>query len=665
MIEDSGILFTNEYVDSSQFKYRFKTDLEPDKKYSLVFSYETEHGYEETLDPIVFLVSVNIGGNNPFIIQTAENSDIEINHTHPLNEKTDDSSIAIKDNIDNILSLDKDEEEGRIGLKIHDPRSKVFNGNLCIRRTDSKSNFTKWEDIKIINIIQTSVDDLEVFYDYTIESGVWYKYAIQEISINGVNEVVRGQMGYVTQPVMRNFNHSYLLGENGVQLKLKYNNEMNNFKINNSEGRLDTLGSIYPFITRNGNTNYKSFPVNGLITFNMDDMHTFVDDKDIYNIDTLNIEEIYKEEIVNLYKEHNVKNYVEPQYDYIYEKFFRDKVLKFLYDGKPKLFKSATEGNILIRLMDINTAPTQSLGRLTYSFSATGYETAAAAIENYDKYHLIDLGKPIKDFIVTELNIGQVIGDFKFGENIFDKIWEKYDSGNKNIAGYSYKIKTIKNLEIEINSKPLIIKNSAGELVLGNNFSYNNNIITIYGTKQKYNFDPLITFNKDSNVNFLSFDESDSNNKIESVNLTINFLYEYEKKPYQEKLIKNQTIVKGIGQYYENTLSKTSIYRIIYYKYYRNWETKFCRLDNLSSINIEANPGCVFRIRDNNDKNNELHEVGLTGVLNLTNISNISEIIFEGIRDYKTKEIITNNVYSDILIDYNYILTKGEYVNGS
>ena len=289
MIEDSGILFTNEYVDSSQFKYRFKTDLEPDKKYSLVFSYETEHGYEETLDPIVFLVSVNIGGNNPFIIQTAENSDIEINHTHPLNEKTDDSSIAIKDNIDNILSLDKDEEEGRIGLKIHDPRSKVFNGNLCIRRTDSKSNFTKWEDIKIINIIQTSVDDLEVFYDYTIESGVWYKYAIQEISINGVNEVVRGQMGYVTQPVMRNFNHSYLLGENGVQLKLKYNNEMNNFKINNSEGRLDTLGSIYPFITRNGNTNYKSFPVNGLITFNMDDMKTFVYYKYIYNIDTLNI----------------------------------------------------------------------------------------------------------------------------------------------------------------------------------------------------------------------------------------------------------------------------------------------------------------------------------------------------------------------------------------
>lgn len=678
MLEDSGTLYTNEYIDSNQFKYLIRTELNSNEKYKVIFSYKTEHGYEEEFKPFSFLVSADVGGRIPFEIKTLDNINFINGHTHnSTNTNNQNFSIKEKDEEEEIinkhyLSLMSDEEEGRIGIKIIDPERREYNGNICIRRTDSKSNFTKWEDIKIINVVQSSVNILEPFYDYTIESGIWYKYALQEISINGIGEVVRGQMGYSTDAIIRNFNYSYLLGENGIQLKLKYNNEMSNFKINNSEGRMDTLGSVYPFITRNGNTHYKSFPVNGLITFNMDDMYTFASKKDIYNINTINIADIAKENIVNLYNDYNTDNAVPAQYDYIYERFFREKVLNFLHDGKPKLFKSSTEGNVIISLMDINTAPTQSLGRLTYSFSATGYEVAEPSLKNFNKYKFFDLGAAIEDFSVVELKLGQIIADFNFNENIFSKILEKYNSGDKNIAGYSYSIKTIKNLSIEINSQPFIIKNNSGELTIGNNIAYgdinsSNKQITIYGNNQKYSFDPLITFNKNSFISFLPFDESDVNNQATGVNATINFLFEYERKPYVAKRIKSQTVSNGIGQYYENTVSGTSIYKLIYYKYYKEWKTRFSKLSTLSSINIEANPGCIFRIKDVSDKNSkeDLHEINYTGVLNLSNVSNIQDIYFVGIRDFNTGEVISENINSDILIDYNYILTKGEYLNES
>ena len=265
LVEDSKILYVNKYYNSNQFKYLFNTELEPGMKYKLSFSYKSEHGFEETFDDFNFLVSASIGEEIPFKIYSIDNAPkgvFPIGHDY---------------------SVFKEEEEGRIGLKLFDVNNMIYNGNICIRRTDNRSNFTKWEDIKIINIIQDTVSSQEIYYDYTIESGIWYKYCIQEISKNALNEITRGQMVSIwEEPIMRTFEYSYLLGENGIQLKLKYNNDMTNFKINLSEGRIDTIGGQFPFIVRNGNTYYKSFPVNALITMDMDDATTFTNEKEIY-----------------------------------------------------------------------------------------------------------------------------------------------------------------------------------------------------------------------------------------------------------------------------------------------------------------------------------------------------------------------------------------------
>ena len=95
-------------------------------------------------------------------------------------------------------------------------------------------------------------------------------------------------------------------------------------------------------------------------------------------------------EIAKLYEEYNKANGI-TQYDYIYEKEFRDAVVEFLYDDKPKLFKSPTEGNILVRLTNIGLIPQQSLDRMIYDFSATANEIADASMEKYKKYNLYAL----------------------------------------------------------------------------------------------------------------------------------------------------------------------------------------------------------------------------------------------------------------------------------
>lgn len=651
LIEDSLEIMANKYTNSNQFSYFFHTELKPGYRYSLVFSYETEHGFKETYDNFIFSISSIRGYDTSFKIYSVDNIP---------------NGVSFSQNDDSIY---RDESEGRIGLRLYDINNTIYNGNICIRRTDNRSNFTKWEDIKIINFIQETLNMKEIFYDYTIESGIWYKYALQELTQTTSGEITRGFMTNTWEsPIIRNFEYSYLLGENGQQLKLQYDNDMNSFKLNINESRTDTIGGQFPFITRNGNAKYKVFPVNGLITFNMDEDNIFASENEIYNINS-NLSNLKEDVITEYYQDYNEKYSVDANYDYIREHFFREKVLEFLHDGKPKLFKSSTEGNIIVRLMDINSSPVQNLNRLIYKFSSTAYEIAEANLENYIKYKFCNIGNINIDFSTRDVKVGQIIDNFTLSDinnldeshNIFTKIWEKYDFSKKNIAGYSISIDTVKNLEIEINSEPLVVRNSAGELVSGYNI-YNDNKqkITIYNNKRKYVFDSLLTFNKDSKLYFLNADEDYQDALRTTINATINFIYSIIKKPYELKRIKSQSTVIGVGQYYEHTESETSIYNAIHNKYYIDWSSMFTKLINLADIEIEANPKSVFLIRDVNDAavNEYYHEIGDTGVLNINNIANIKEIKFLGIRQ-ADGTILRKS--TDVLINYTYILAKGEY----
>lgn len=74
-----------------------------------------------------------------------------------------------------------------------------------------------------------------------------------------------------------------------------------------------------------------------------------------------------------------VKSKENPSFMFTNERDFKMEVLKWLNNGRPKLVRSAAEGNYLVRLMNVSLSPEDKLSRMLHTFSATGYEIADAS----------------------------------------------------------------------------------------------------------------------------------------------------------------------------------------------------------------------------------------------------------------------------------------------
>lgn len=89
--------------------------------------------------------------------------------------------------------------------------------------------------------------------------------------------------------------------------------------------------------------------------------------------------------------------------DIIYaERKFREAVMEWLSDGKPKLFRSETEGNMIVMLTGVSFTPFNK-SRQTYSLSCTVTEIAKYNLTNLVSYGLI----PVK-FEAYPLPIGEL-----------------------------------------------------------------------------------------------------------------------------------------------------------------------------------------------------------------------------------------------------------------
>lgn len=353
LLEDSGMICLKKFYDSNQFNYVFKTEPNNNTKYIVKIHYETINKYE-----------------NDFII----NCLIQYDELDTVNIEI----ITVENDAEGLIydtTISQEEEEGRVRMQIVAAADEDYSGQLMIRRADSRYNFKVWTDIKLLD----GSDLLSIVYDYTIESGVWYKYGIQKYEkVN--NTIKRGPLNITENPIIRDFNYSFLLGENNQQLKLQFDNGVDSLKLNVQDNIVATLGGTYPLVARIGASNYKSFNLSGLISFNMDENNLFLSKEDIYQF----------EEISNLYNEYNNRKGIS-LYDYTYEREFREKVMEFLSDGKVKMFKSPTEGNILIYLNNISLSPNKSLSRLVSSFTSTATEVAKNTIDNQIKYNLLQI----------------------------------------------------------------------------------------------------------------------------------------------------------------------------------------------------------------------------------------------------------------------------------
>jgi len=673
LLEDSGDIFASQYQDTNEFRYIGKYEFKNGTRYKLAFSYITNNGFSFTYKTNFEISLVQI-------------------------DQIDCYAITVDNDIEGILkgltSKELEEEEGRIGIKLNSINTNPYSGNICIRRASSKDQFKEWVDIKIITVREQIVNNLPLFYDYTIESGVWYKYGVQSIN-------KRGERGILNQssPLMRNFEYSYLLGENNQQLKLMFNNTMGNYKIQLMESKNETIGGIYPIITRNSALKYKIFPINGLISFWMDENNLFCNKKVIYG--NQEIADLYKQTFNPKYStdgehQHNEiytedtpgwdnhevspkyivsgQTLAQDQYDYIYERDFRQLVLDFLHDGKPKLFKSPTEGNVIVRLTDINCTPNQSLDRMIYEFSSTGNELAENNYNNYLKYKFLVPGTWSSEYSVYETKLGQLQMTFTPDINIFNEIYKKYDSRGENLGGYTKTLRGIHHIKITIEDKPLRVRNSAGELVVGNNFRISGvpNVVTIYDPRGIYEFDNRLTYTKNDELYLLSCAEYEEETdlikkqkKLIPVKATIDFLYDLQSEVYEAKQIQTRQVKLVIGQIFNEYRNKSqedgvSIYTDIFRKYFIDWDDSFRKLNSISSIEIEANPYTVFLIQDSSEIKPEQHEINDTGNLKLYELNNIQEIRYLGVRDKNTGEIDYTQP-ANVLVNYICLIEKGTY----
>ena len=171
----------------------------------------------------------------------------------------------------------------------------------------------------------------------------------------------------------------YLIDKNKT-LCVKFNPKISSFKTTIQETKTDTIGGKYPIFYRNSALGYKEFPINGLISYHMDENEMFIPKEE------LGLETTTSEFAAAL----NMPTYNLVEYNIVAERKFRNAVLDWLNNGEIKLFTSPTEGMYLVRLMNTSLSPEEKLGRMLYSFSTTAYEVGEVNYENLVKYKLID-----------------------------------------------------------------------------------------------------------------------------------------------------------------------------------------------------------------------------------------------------------------------------------
>jgi hypothetical protein len=282
-------------------------------------------------------------------------------------------------------------------------------------------------------------------------------------------------------------------------------------------------------------------------------------------------------------------------------------------------------------------------------------------MENYFKYKFYTVGQIEKDLFITGTRLGQINAKVPVKDiqtNLFDLIVNKYS--NDLSAGKEETVTSIYALSIIFNDEPLLVYNNAGMLVYGFNIELNGKKITINSAYTNiYQFDNEVIFTPEDSLIF--FGSDDEKNLVDTIDITANFLYDVTIRPIKERQILYKKTVKNIGQIYKSFNANDSIYREIYYRHKYDWDEYFRVLSQMDCVNIEANPGTTIQLKDVEDHDiGDKHIINETGVLDLTGIGAVRDLIYLGITDLATGELIDTEP-SDILVDYMYYLTEGKY----
>ena len=377
-------------------------------------------------------------------------------------------------------------KDGYILINFMTQNNLDYTGMYLLSRTDN--NGLIWNEIeRFESVNEINPLGLIQIKDTTIEQGKTYIYSLQEFNQYGVytNRIL-------SEPVLADYEDMFLSDKDRI-LKIRFNPKMNSFKNNIPEQKIETIGSKYPFIFKNGNVHYKEFPIGGLLSFQLDTAKMFLTPEEQLEGKVLDIDyhrkstglssiEQFKDD-KHLEKTNGiVRESINLTYDNIYsERYFKLKVLEWLNNGQPKLFRSPTEGLYIVRLLNVSLSPEEKLGRMIHNFTSTAYEIDEINFKTFSDLQLIKsinfnptvLEKTEQVVLSDILNNNTEISlksylpknlkgirfkDFCSG----DKIIINYDNSSENeefIIGASHEFylpeedRTISDISIKINTK--------------------------------------------------------------------------------------------------------------------------------------------------------------------------------------------------------------------
>ena len=601
LLTDSGIIYTSAYNNPNEINYTLKYILENGSAYTVTIDIATNNYYYQTFT------------YNIIVIQTHEN---------PLN------ALVVAEN---------EKESGRIKLTIASTTTDTFQGSVIIRRTSNRSNFTIWEDI-YTRVYPTKELINFTWYDCTVESGIWYNYSVQKKDVSGQ----RGEETYIEKPVLAYFEDMFLNAEK-QQLRIRYNPAVSTMRQNVSEARAETLGSQYPIIRRNGYINYRSLNISGLITA-LDDF------KDIFT----SKEELYGKEATSLYDDYNEEERITEYNDYILEREFREKVITFLYKDNIKLLRTLTEGNVLVKLMNISLTPQTTLGRMIYSFSAEAYEVAECSLDNFINYGIIEteedniiFEQEEEETVTRKEVLGQIQDTIPADTNIVELIKDKYETD-------AVSVELIQDIKFSFYDDPYQIKEDpSGNLLplaatddqsLSIGLGY---IVYINGKSMMVSEDGVYSL-------------MDLNEMLTSVTFPIDssVSIDYIAVLAEEKSVDPESQITSSAYYYNDIVGQIwggfnygeSLYESIEAKYAFNYDNYNQKLVYIGDISIEANTNMVFYIQTDEESTPLRNVINETNVLTIQDKTlKIRDILFGGIHldkeTDKNKELVNSNKY--------------------
>lgn len=349
---------------------------------------------------------------------------------------------SIDIDLDIELQSKMDVDNGCVELYIAPSKDKnaIISGSFALVRTSNKSNFNTWDEVYKFSYLNTTISQerpTKIWEDCTVEQGEEYLYAIQAFnSRNLYSNRLEAKNGAIKVDFIDAF-----LYDGKRQLKIQFNPKIASLKETVLETKVDTIGGQYPFILRNGHVQYKEFSISGLISLLSDDSGKFANTVTAANIDDKRLKTPSEgAEIIDLQTNVSAEN--------IYnERRFKLDVLEWLNNGEPKIFRSPTEGNYIIRVMNVSLTPIDTLSRMLHTFKCTAYEIADWSFKNLLDLKLIEL--PIDQR--SNLKIAQIQplkmvrlynsspNDFKIEYPIFD-IYNDTDIAINGAAAFALNI---------------------------------------------------------------------------------------------------------------------------------------------------------------------------------------------------------------------------------